>query len=124
MHSIDIGMIKANLKYKFLSYPHLPTGLGGCNVFRWDGRGHPSWMRMDTRVELPPDTLVYGELVTEYRGEGRTQRKLTVLHLIDALVLNGKDVRTLHIVERFEILFGFNFYLLYSMILRASSKHY
>ncbi|KAK3860428.1 hypothetical protein Pcinc_033526 [Petrolisthes cinctipes] len=75
-------------------------GLGGCNVFRWDGRGHPSWMRMDTRVELPPDTLVYGELVTEYRGDGRTQRKLTVLHLIDALVLNGKDVRTLHIVER------------------------
>lgn len=62
---------------------------------------------MDTRVELPPDTLVYGELVTEYRGEGRTQRKLTVLHLIDALVLNGKDVRTLHIVERLEIFIWF-----------------
>lgn len=69
---------------------------------------------MDTRVELPPDTLVYGELVTEYRGEGRTQRKLTVLHLIDALVLNGKDVRTLHIVERLDIFISFQFYPLYS----------
>lgn len=78
--------------------PH--TGLGGCNVFRWEGRGVASWMRVDTRLELPPDTLVYAELVTEHRGEHKAQRKLTTLHLIDGLILNGKDLRTLHIVER------------------------
>ncbi|MPC98720.1 Cap-specific mRNA (nucleoside-2'-O-)-methyltransferase 1 [Portunus trituberculatus] len=77
-----------------------PTGLGGCNVFRWEGRGHATWMRVDTRLELPPDTLVYAELVTEHRGEHKAQRKLTTLHLIDGLILNGKDIRTLHIVER------------------------
>ncbi|XP_069191873.1 cap-specific mRNA (nucleoside-2'-O-)-methyltransferase 1 isoform X2 [Procambarus clarkii] len=75
-------------------------GLGGCNVFRWEGRGVSSWMRVDTRVELPPDTLVYAEIVTEHRGEHKAQRKLTTLHLIDGLILNGKDIRNLHIVER------------------------
>lgn len=75
-------------------------GLGGCNVFRWEGRGGSSWMRVDTRLELPPDTLVYAELVTEHRGEHKAQRKLTTLHLIDGLILNGKDIRNLHIVER------------------------
>ncbi|XP_045121975.1 cap-specific mRNA (nucleoside-2'-O-)-methyltransferase 1-like [Portunus trituberculatus] len=79
-------------------------GLGGCNVFRWEGRGHATWMRVDTRLELPPDTLVYAELVTEHRGEHKAQRKLTTLHLIDGLILNGKDIRTLHIVERHKYL--------------------
>lgn len=75
-------------------------GLGGRNVFRWEGRGYSSWMRVDTRLELPPDTLVYAEIVTEHRGEHKAQRKLTTLHFIDGLILNGKDIRNLHIVER------------------------
>ncbi|KAG7162210.1 Cap-specific mRNA (nucleoside-2'-O-)-methyltransferase 1-like [Homarus americanus] len=75
-------------------------GLGGRNVFRWEGRGVSSWMRLDTKLELPPDTLVYAEIVTEHRGEHKAQRKLNTLHLIDGLILNGKDIRNLHIVER------------------------
>ena len=76
------------------------TGLGGCNVFRWEGRANSPWMRVDTKIELPPDTLLYGELVTEHRGENKAQRKLSTFHIIDGLVLNGKDIRHLHIVER------------------------
>lgn len=75
-------------------------GLGGCNVFRWEGRAVSSWMRVDTKLELPPNTLVYAELVVEHRGEHKAQRKLTTFHLIDGIVLNGKDIRNLHIVER------------------------
>lgn len=90
----------AGLIYRKVSNPAFPIGLGGCNVFRWEGRGHATWMRVDTRLELPPDTLVYAELVTEHRGEHKAQRKLTTLHLIDGLILNGKDIRTSHIVER------------------------
>ncbi|XP_066961198.1 cap-specific mRNA (nucleoside-2'-O-)-methyltransferase 1 [Macrobrachium rosenbergii] len=75
-------------------------GLGGCNVFRWEGRANSPWMRVDTKLELPSDTLVYGELVTEHRGENKAQRKLTTFHIIDGLILNGRDIRNIHIVER------------------------
>lgn len=82
-------------------------GLGSCNVFRWEGRANSSWMRVDTKLELPADTLVYGELVAEHRGEHKAQRKLTTFHIIDGLVLNGKDIRHLHIVERYALLTKF-----------------
>ncbi|KAK7072367.1 Cap-specific mRNA (nucleoside-2'-O-)-methyltransferase 1 [Halocaridina rubra] len=75
-------------------------GLGGCNVFRWEGRINAPWKRVDTKLELPPDTLVYAELVTEHRGESKAQRRQTTFHIIDGLVLNGKDIRNYHIVER------------------------
>lgn len=82
-------------------------GLGGSNVYNWDGRGTSVWRRVSTMFELPPDTLVYAEIVQENRGEHKAQRKINTLHLIDGLVLNGKDVRNMHIVDRHRYLHKF-----------------
>ncbi|CAL4088364.1 unnamed protein product [Meganyctiphanes norvegica] len=82
-------------------------GLGGCNIFSWDGRGTSAWRRLEIRLELPPDTLVYAEIVQEHRGEFKAQRKINTLHLIDGLILNGKDIRNMHIVDRHRYLCKF-----------------
>jgi len=54
------------------------------------------------KFEMSPDTLVYGEIVTEYRGEGKHQKKTCVFHIIDCLILGGKDISRLSLSERSE----------------------
>ena len=81
----------------------LPSGLGGSNVYFWNiHKISKSWSRCNTKFELPPQTLVYGEIVTEFRGEHKGQRRLNVFHMIDGLFLNGYDISELHVVERYE----------------------
>ncbi|KAJ8878145.1 hypothetical protein PR048_022612 [Dryococelus australis] len=75
----------------------LYLGAGRGKVYRLV-RSH--WCRVEDPVELSPDTLVYAELVVELLGEGMSQRKVSCLHLLDALVLGGRDVASLHITER------------------------
>ena len=53
-----------------------------------------------SNLELSPGTLVYGELVQECIGEGRSQRKLTTFHIIDAITLGDEDVSCKHYTER------------------------
>ena len=70
-------------------------------MFRWDGSPNSQWVKVETKLQLPIHTLVYAELISEHKGEWKAQRKLTTLHLIDAITLNGFDVRNLHLVERY-----------------------
>jgi len=60
------------------------------------------WRRLEDgmKFELSPGTLLYGEIVKEYRGEGKSQRRVVGVHVIDGLVLGGEDIRALHFMER------------------------
>jgi cap1 methyltransferase len=66
-------------------------------VFRLDGG---RWLKID-HLELSPDTLLYGEIVMELRGEGRSQCKFTTLHIIDAIFLGGIDISGEHLTLRY-----------------------
>jgi cap1 methyltransferase len=75
-------------------------GLGRTKVYRMEANGY--WRRLEDglKFELAPNTLLYGEVVKEYRGEGKSQRRVTGVHIIDGLVLGGEDIRGLHFMER------------------------
>lgn len=76
--------------------------MGGPNIFIWNEKDDKKgWYRIDANFSFPPDTLVYGEMVLELRGELKAQRRVRSVHLIDGLVLNGYDVTSMHLVERF-----------------------
>ncbi|CAN7937793.1 unnamed protein product, partial [Ixodes hexagonus] len=77
-------------------------GLGRKNVFHSTGDTGGQWKKLldNNNLELPADTLFYGELVQEFEGEGRHQKRFNTVHIIDALVLGKKDVRDMHYDER------------------------
>lgn len=80
-------------------------GLGRSNIYKWDGKPNylsaTRWRKLENfNLELPRDTLIEVEIVQELRGEGKGQRKATAVHIIDAVILGGKDVRSLHYHER------------------------
>uniref|UniRef100_A0A336LYZ0 Cap-specific mRNA (nucleoside-2'-O-)-methyltransferase 1 n=1 Tax=Culicoides sonorensis TaxID=179676 RepID=A0A336LYZ0_CULSO len=85
------------------SIKHLRTffmGKGGRNVLAYNTSNH-SWQQLnDLCLELCPRTLIYGEIVKEYIGESRKQRNISALHIIDAIVLGGVDIRKMNLVER------------------------
>uniref|UniRef100_A0A1I8MRU7 Cap-specific mRNA (nucleoside-2'-O-)-methyltransferase 1 n=1 Tax=Musca domestica TaxID=7370 RepID=A0A1I8MRU7_MUSDO len=58
------------------------------------------WEPVDHMFEISPKSLFYGELVFEYSGEGRTQTRICCLHIIDGILLGGKDIRRLPLSER------------------------
>jgi hypothetical protein len=58
------------------------------------------WSKIDG-LELSPDTLLYGEIVKELKGEGRSQRKVTTFHIIDAISLGGIDISGEHLTLRY-----------------------
>ncbi|KAJ0176569.1 hypothetical protein K1T71_007748 [Dendrolimus kikuchii] len=65
-------------------------GCGGKQVFQLESNG---WKNVaDLHVTMPAKTLVYGEIVKEYRGEGNSQFNRKTLHIIDALMLGGVDI--------------------------------
>ncbi|PVD25771.1 hypothetical protein C0Q70_13431 [Pomacea canaliculata] len=71
-------------------------------VFFWD-RKVRKWKKPEQmRVDLPTKTLLEVEFVTELRGEGKGQRKVTTVHVMDALFLCGKDIRSRHFRERLD----------------------
>jgi cap1 methyltransferase len=57
------------------------------------------WDRVND-IEMSADTLIYGEIVKELIGESRSQISAQALHIIDGIVLGGKDIRHLPLVER------------------------
>lgn len=76
--------------------PTFYFGMGRSKVFRfmrgvWEHVGH---------IELPPDTLIYAEIVTELRGQHRIQRKTTALHIIDAWMLGSEDISRKYLPDR------------------------
>ncbi|PZC81438.1 hypothetical protein B5X24_HaOG212643 [Helicoverpa armigera] len=65
-------------------------GCGGKQVFQLESN---SWRNViDLHLTLPAKTLLYGEVVKEYRGQGNNQIYSKSLHIIDALMLGGVDI--------------------------------
>lgn len=80
-------------------------GLGRSRVFKWDGspKSRNQWQKLENiNLELPKETLIEVEIVEELRGEGKGQRRSVVIHVVDALVLGGKDVRNRHYSHRMQ----------------------
>ncbi|XP_075554842.1 cap methyltransferase 1 isoform X1 [Dermacentor variabilis] len=80
-------------KYFYLS-------AGRKQVYQWTGNSTDQWKKVTEGLELPPDTLFYGEMVQEFSGEGRQQKRFNTIHIIDALVLGKVSVRDKHYEER------------------------
>ncbi|XP_061415268.1 cap-specific mRNA (nucleoside-2'-O-)-methyltransferase 1 isoform X2 [Lethenteron reissneri] len=79
-------------------------GLGKTQIYSWDGRQPVRWRKPEgLRTELPRDTLLLVETVQELRGEGRAQRRVTAIHILDALILCGTDVRSEHFNMRMQM---------------------
>ena len=80
-------------------------GLGRSKVYLLDQPAN-FWRRLEdmVRFELSPDTLLYGEIVTEFRGEGKSQRKVKAVHIIDGFRLGGEDISSKHFMERHELI--------------------
>ena len=80
-------------------------GMGRSKVYILD-QGSNFWRRLEdmVRFELSPDTLLYGEIVTEFRGEGKSQRKVKAVHIIDGYRLGGEDISSKHFMERHELI--------------------
>jgi cap1 methyltransferase len=51
-------------------------------------------------LEISADTLLYGEVVKELIGESRSQVSAQAFHIIDGIILGGKDIRHLPLEER------------------------
>uniref|UniRef100_A0A1B0G4D2 Cap-specific mRNA (nucleoside-2'-O-)-methyltransferase 1 n=1 Tax=Glossina morsitans morsitans TaxID=37546 RepID=A0A1B0G4D2_GLOMM len=58
------------------------------------------WESVEYIFEIPSKSFFYGELVYEYSGEGRIQTRVCTLHIIDAVLLGGKDIRRLPLNKR------------------------
>ena len=58
----------------------------------------------DAKMELPRNTLLEVEFVEEYEGKSLNQRAVKTVHIVDGLVLAGKDIRNLHYNDRIAIL--------------------
>ncbi|CAL8102864.1 unnamed protein product [Orchesella dallaii] len=75
-------------------------GRGGDKVYRFSGG---KWKLVQDEMDIADQTLVYGDIVdeiTQYEGKQITQ---TAFHIIDGMVLGGKDIRNLSYNERTEM---------------------
>ncbi|KAM6915772.1 cap-specific mRNA (nucleoside-2'-O-)-methyltransferase 1 isoform 1-T1 [Xenentodon cancila] len=78
--------------------------LGKSQIYTWDGKIPVRWKKIENfKLELPRDTLLSGEIVQELKGEGKAQRRINAVHVMDALILNGTDVRDQHFNQRIQM---------------------
>lgn len=78
--------------------------LGKSQIYTWDGKMPLRWKKLENfKLELPRDTLLSVEIVQELKGEGKAQRRINAVHVMDALVLNGTDVRDQHFNQRIQM---------------------
>ncbi|XP_046383101.1 cap-specific mRNA (nucleoside-2'-O-)-methyltransferase 1 [Ischnura elegans] len=78
-------------------------GLGQGKVYSMNpkSKGKPRWdLVNELKVELSPGTLILGETLQEHQGEGRSQKRVRALHIIDAFFLGNVDLRKTHLKER------------------------
>lgn len=72
---------------------------GNSDVFRYTDQ--KTWVPLsEVLVEIPPNTLFYGEVVKELSGEGSSQTLVYALHIIDGIILGGKDIRSFELGKR------------------------
>ncbi|CAK1551141.1 unnamed protein product [Leptosia nina] len=102
----DLGLLKNAYDWHltFLSSPkgspdlRIFIGCGGKRVYQLEGN---NWRILaDLHITLPANTLLYGEIVKEFRGQGSQQMRTKALHVIDALVLGGKDISYMTLTNR------------------------
>ncbi|XP_002738079.1 cap-specific mRNA (nucleoside-2'-O-)-methyltransferase 1-like [Saccoglossus kowalevskii] len=76
--------------------------LGRSHVYKWDGNISSRWTKLiDTiSLEIPKNSLIEAEITQELKGEGRGQRKIQSVHILDVMCLGGEDLRNLHFNER------------------------
>ncbi|KAM3603437.1 uncharacterized protein V6R79_022484 [Siganus canaliculatus] len=78
--------------------------LGKSQIYTWDGKMPVRWKKLENfKLELPRDTLLSVEIVQELKGEGKAQRRINAVHVMDALILNGTDVRDKHFNQRIQM---------------------
>lgn len=76
---------------------------GNGEVYQYSNERNTWNLVESVRIELPRNTLVYAEIVTELCGEGRAQTHHKALHIIDGLVLGGEDIRTKPLGKRLQL---------------------
>ncbi|XP_071388376.1 cap-specific mRNA (nucleoside-2'-O-)-methyltransferase 1 [Centroberyx affinis] len=78
--------------------------LGKSQIYTWDGKMPLRWRKLESfKLELPRETLLSVEIVQELKGEGKAQRRINAVHVLDALILNGTDVRDQHFNQRIQM---------------------
>lgn len=75
---------------------------GGRDVLSYAPNGTWNELR-DICLEITPKTLIYGEIVKELTGEGKSQTTVYALHIIDGIVLGGVDIRNRPLAERLKM---------------------
>lgn len=97
-HVLDYRCIVGGGEQLFL------LALGRSQIYTWDGKAPSRWKKLENfKLELPRDTLLSVEIVQELKGEGKAQRRINAVHVLDALVLNGTDVRDQHFNQRIQM---------------------
>lgn len=97
-HVLDYRCIVGGGEQLFL------LGLGRSQIYTWEGKAPLRWKKLENfKLELPRDTLLSVEIVQELKGEGKAQRRINAVHVLDALVLNGTDVRDQHFNQRIQL---------------------
>ncbi|MFT7813046.1 cap-specific mRNA (nucleoside-2'-O-)-methyltransferase 1 [Arapaima gigas] len=97
-HVLDYRCIVGGGEHLFL------LSLGKSQIYTWDGKTPLRWKKLENfKMELPRDTLLSVEIVQELKGEGKAQRRINAVHILDALVLNGTDVRDQHFNQRIQM---------------------
>ncbi|XP_053950951.1 cap-specific mRNA (nucleoside-2'-O-)-methyltransferase 1 [Anastrepha ludens] len=83
------------------------TNINACCMFLCKSKGcllrytdSKKWEPVEYIFEVSPRSIFYGEIVYEYTGEGRTQTRVCALHIIDAIMIGGIDIRRLKLSER------------------------
>ena len=73
---------------------------GRCDVLMLNKEKN-SWEAItNIKLDMPAETIVYGEIVTEYSGEENKIKSKQSFHIIDAIILGGEDVRQLPLEDR------------------------
>ncbi|XP_050680047.1 cap-specific mRNA (nucleoside-2'-O-)-methyltransferase 1 isoform X1 [Leptidea sinapis] len=73
-------------------------GCGGKRVYQLDGTRWKNVVGLS--ILLPANTLIYGEIVKEFRGQGTKQMHSKALHVIDAMMIGGVDISHLPLSKR------------------------
>ncbi|XP_041044066.1 cap-specific mRNA (nucleoside-2'-O-)-methyltransferase 1 [Carcharodon carcharias] len=97
-HVLDYRCMVAGGQQTFL------LGMGKCQIYLWDGVIPMRWKKLESfKTELPRDTLLLVEIIQELKGEGKAQRRISSVHILDALILNGTDIREQHFNQRIQM---------------------
>ncbi|KAI5711049.1 hypothetical protein M8J75_013636 [Diaphorina citri] len=82
------------------SPPAFYLGLGKHAIYRYREDSNRWVSETSLGIQLSPGTLVYGETVEEFKGQGASQVKLKTFHIIDAYSLGDRNISHLHYTER------------------------